>query len=796
MLKRNRALRRIATFIVDKRLYIMILFAIILGVSVFTAKLTVVDNDLYHFLPEETETRRAMDAMGSEFYTYGTAQVMVDNISLEDANALVDRLEDCSGVKSVEFTLDENHYRGGSALLNVTFEGQVSDDVSKDSLERVKSILKTYPDSHVASDVGIDYSKTIVKNMLIVGCIVVVIVIAMLLLTSRSYAEVPVLLITFAAAAVLQIGTNFVFSSISFIANAVTLILQLALAIDYAIILCNRYIEEHRHKAPRAAIISALAKAIPEISASSLTTIGGLIAMSFIQFGLGKDLAFVLIKSILLSMLTVFLLTPGLIMLFAKAMDNSRHRSHVPKISRIGSFAWRSRKIVPPVFLAVIILACFFASNLNYHYDYETLYPISKNESHKAEIAIHDKFGYNNMMALVVPSGDYGTEAEMLEKIEKDPHVVSTLGLATVDVAEGYRLGDELTLDEFSDLAGLNEMSSTALFAYYAARHSDYDAASESAMKSYKVPLVDLFLFLYDVTESGQLELSADQVSMIENYYNQLDDAKRQLKGSTYSRMLIYSDYPVQSDESYALVEKIHGIAEDYYGENVFVAGNTTCARDLEDSFSRDSILNTLLSALFVIVVIIFTFRNAGIAVLLIAVIQGSIWLNFSVPYFCGGKVFFLTYLIVGAIQMGANIDYAIVVSNRYITLREKNYGKRESITAAVNGALPTLLTSGSILATAGLLIGLISSEALSSNIGIALGRGTVISLALVLLVLPQILLWGDRFIAKTSFRHKTVGLKIISHFEENDFEALARKEASQGGAPSATPQRKNSKPQ
>lgn len=158
--------------------------------------------------------------------------------------------------------------------------------------------------------------------------------------------------------------------------------------------------------------------------------------------------------------------------------------------------------------------------------------------------------------------------------------------------------------------------------------------------------------------------------------------------------------------------------------------------------------------------------------------------------------MFFLTYLIVGAIQMGANIDYAIVVSNRYITLREKNYGKRESITAAVNGALPTLLTSGSILATAGLLIGLISSEALSSNIGIALGRGTVISLALVLLVLPQILLWGDKFIAKTSFRHKTVGLKIISHFEENDFEALARKEASQGGVPSAKSPRKNSKSQ
>ncbi len=777
MVKRKRNLKRLAAFIVDKRMIIMILFAAVLVASVFTAGLTVVENDLYRFLPDYTETRQALDAMGSEFYTYGTAKVMVDDISLEDAFDLSYRLRDCQGVKSVTFGFDNEHYRGSSALFDVTFKGQTTDKISEIGLRHVKDAIEDYPSTHVSTEVGLDYTKNIVKNMLKVGIIVVLIVIAMLLLTSRSYAEVPILLIVFATAAVIQLGTNFIFPSISYISNAITLILQLALAIDYAVILCNRYSEEHRTKAPREAVTAALAKAIPEIFASSLTTIGGLIAMSFMEFGLGKDLAMVLIKSIILSMLTVFMLMPGLIMLFANAIDRSRHRNFVPKISKVGSFAWKTRKIVPPLFLIVLVAGCYFATNLGYAYDYESQVPFTKNERQEAKVAIRDTFGNSNMMALVVPSGDYEVEAQLLEQIEEDPHVISTFGLATVEVAGDYRLGDKISIDEFSELAGLDEMSSTALFALYAAHNSEYEMAAED-LHTYKVPLVELFMFLYEETENGALELSKDQVDMIEGYYNQLIDAKLQLKGSTYSRMLIYSDYPVQSEESYALIDRIHEIAEGYYNDKVFVAGNTTSSRDLEDSFKTDSVINTVLSALFVIVVIIFTFRSVGLAVLLITVIQGSIWINFTIPYFTGSEVFFLSYLIVGAIQMGANIDYAIVLSNRYTTLREKNYGKRESITAAINGALPTLLTSGSILALAGLLIGLFVSEASSSGIGFALGRGTFISLLLVLFVLPQILLLGDKFIAKTTFK-KQLSLSVPSRFE-NDFEALGRSAAAQ----------------
>ena len=764
-------MRGIATFIVDKRKFIMIAFAIAAVLSVFTSGLVKVNSDLYSFLPENTETRRALDVMGDEFITYGTAQVMVEDISYSDAQELYHEIEKIDGVKSVSFDDSSLHYTQGDAMFSVTFGGGNNDEVSVNALEDIQRLMSgrtVYCDTQV----GYSPETQIVGEMAVVGIIVVVIVIALLLLTSRSYAEVPVLLVTFGAAALLQFGTNFLFKEISYVSNSVTLILQLALAIDYAIILCNRFAEEKQHSEPEQAMIDALQKGIPEIASSSLTTIGGLVAMAFMQFGLGGDLGRVLIKSILLSMLSVFLLMPGLLLAFNKAIDKTRHRSLIPHIDFAGRFAWKTRKLIPPIFAVVLIVCGYCALNCPFSYNYTDAMPFNLNERQLAHEKVNSTFGYNNMMALVVPTGDYQAEADMLAEVSKLDHVTSVQGIAGTEVINGYKLTDKLTIGEFCDIAGLDQMSATALFAYYGASHEDYKQVGED-LQSYKVRLIDLFQFLYKVVEDGDVKVSDEQLSMIQDLNTQLTDAKKQLQGPDYSRMLVYCDTDVQSQDSYDLIENIHEVADKYYDGNVFVVGDATSSRDLEQTYTRDNAMVSILSVVFVVIVILLTFRSAGLAVLLIAVIQGSIWINFTGPYLTNESMFFVGYLIVTAIQMGANIDYAIVVSNRYITLRQTN-SKRVSITAALNGALPTLITSGSILAIAGLLIGFISSEAITSEIGIALGRGTFVSLILVLFVLPQLLLWGDGFIRKTTFA-KRIHFRVPPIFED-DFEDVARK--------------------
>ena len=183
--------------------------------------------------------------------------------------------------------------------------------------------------------------------------------------------------------------------------------------------------------------------------------------------------------------------------------------------------------------------------------------------------------------------------------------------------------------------------------------------------------------------------------------------------------------------------------------------GESTNDYDLSASFEGDNVLISVLSALFVIIVLVFTFRSAGLPVLLILIIQGSIWINFSFPYLMHNNLFFLSYLIVSSIQMGANVDYAIVISSRYVELKEQMSCK-DAIVEALNLAFPTVVTSGSILAAAGTLISFLTSEPAIAAIGTCLGRGTLISMLLVLGVLPQILVLGDTIIEKTSFQLKT----------------------------------------
>ena len=198
-----------------------------------------------------------------------------------------------------------------------------------------------------------------------------------------------------------------------------------------------------------------------------------------------------------------------------------------------------------------------------------------------------------------------------------------------------------------------------------------------------------------------------------------------------------------------------------YYEGDYYVVGNSTSARDLASSFSDDNLIISILSAFFVILVLLFTFMSVGLPVLLIVVIQGSIWINFSFPTLTQTPLYFLGYLIVNAIQMGANIDYAIVISSHYQALKRK-MPHQEALIAALNGSFPTVFTSGSILSAAGLLIGNLSANPVISIMGNCLGRGTIISIILVLGVLPSILVLGDSIIEKTSFKLKTPELKKV----------------------------------
>lgn len=747
----NNIMIKIATFIVDKRNVIYALFAIFMLYCLISIPKVKVNNDITTYLDESTETRISLDLMDEEFTTYGTAKVMVSNITYENAERIQENIENVQNVKSVDFDDTEEHYTSSAALFAITFDDDGESDESKAAMQEIRDMLEGY-DTYISTEVGVDSAADLQKQMAIILAIAVVIIILVLLFTSQTYAEVIVMLIVFGVAAVMNSGTNYWFGEISYITDSIAVVLQLALAIDYAIIMIHRFAEERERYDTREAIIVALSKAIIEISSSSLTTISGLIALTFMQLRIGMDMGIVLSKGIVCSLITVFLLMPGLLLQFAPLLDKTRHKSFVPPITIWGKFVLKTRYICPFIFIAVAIVGSILSSNCPYAYDKSSIKAGTPTEQSIADEKINGTFGMTNQMAVMVPKGDYDSEAKILKEVSKIDRVTNALGLANVEVEEdGATITEKMKPREFSELMDMDYEVVCLLYRAYGMKNSNY-APIFGDVDEFGVALIDMIDFIKEEVDNGVINLE-DQQEDFDDLYDELTDAKKQLLGDEYSRLVFEYKGDIEGDDSYQFLEDVRQIAKQYY-DNPIIASNTTASYDLCNSFKSDNAKISFVTILFVFLVLIFTFKSGGIPVLLVLTIQGSIWINFSIPTLRSTPIYFLGYLVVSSIQMGATIDYAIVMTNRYEHIK-KTMNHRQAAIEAINQAFPTILTSGSILTVAGMLVGKISTDPIISGLGTALGRGTIISILLVMLVLPQILVLCDKFIDASYIKTK-----------------------------------------
>ena len=778
MSTKSSPLIRICSFIVDKRNLFFLIYAILILFSLFSSGWISVENELSAYLSEETETKQAMNLMEEEYTTFGSAKVMVSNISLEEAFRVADRIQESPGVSEVTFlpeylrpgseevpeedeelTIEEirDHYNDSSALYNVTFRYAEEDDRALESLNGLKESLATY-DLHVSSELGDVQADAIAEEMKTIIVVVAIVVLTVLILTSETFGEVPVLLLTFIAAALINKGTNFLMGTISFVSNSVAIVLQLALSIDYAIIFCNHFKEEKEHYDTRDAVIVSLSHSIPEISASSLTTISGLLALLFMGYRLGADLGITLTKAIIISLVAVFTLMPGLLVLFSDLMMKTKHRNLIPKIPFVGRFAYRTRKYIPPLFLVVIIAGYIISSKCPYVYGYSTLHTPVRNEAQVTEDMIRDTFGSDNIIAVNVPSHDYYKISKVAEYFEMLPEVRSVTSLSNTEAKKGYMVSEPLTPRQFSEMADLDYDAASMLYSMYASDRDEYGRII-GGIGNYRIPFIDIYMFLHDKIDEGYISLDEADRKDLDDTYDKLVTARKQLQGKQYERMLVSLNLPEESEETFAFLSGLHRRIDPVFEEEmdedpslgVYIVGESTSEMDLRSQFETDNIIVSVVSVLLVLVILLFTFQSAGMPLLLIAVIEGAIFINFSFPVLMQENLFFISYLIVSSIQMGANIDYAIVIGSRYGECR-KTMGRKDAIIDTVNFAFPTIITSGSILAIAGTVIGMLTSDGAIAGIGQCLGRGTLISMVLVLFVLPQILLLGDRVIAMTAF--------------------------------------------
>ncbi|MCD8363615.1 MAG: MMPL family transporter [Lachnospiraceae bacterium] len=752
-----------AELIVDRRNLLLAIFIAAAIGSVIMASHVNVIQELTDYLPEDTETRQGLDIMEEEFTTFGTAKVMIENVSLAEAQEIAAQIEEIKGVSSVDFYEEDDeeeqeitdgealrdYYYELAALLTINFETEEDESLAQAAIADVREALADY-DTWFYTTVDKDDSAELQGEMKVILVIAVVIIVAVLWFTSRTYMEIAIFMLVFAMAAILNMGTNFIFGNISFVTNAVAVVLQLALAIDYAIIMFHRFMEEKTQVDTRKALVRALEKGIPEICSSSLTTIAGMVALMFMQFGIGMDLGRVMAKAILLSMLSVFGFMPWLIMHWDRQIERTMHRSFVPNIEFWGKFVLAVRKVTLPVFAVVLVVSCYLSSHCDYIYDTNSVESARMNEYMTSKREISEKFETDNTMAIIVPKGDYESEAAILSRIGELDRVESTLGLAnvTVDEEEEYVLTDALTPQQLADITDIDIDTVRLLYRFYAWKEEKYGAFLNS-IDEFEIPLLSMIDFIYGEEENETFDFDDDLSADIREMYETVSDAREQLEGEEYSRLIFTMSGPVEGEDTFAVIDEVREIALEYYHE-VYVVGDSTSDYDLSKSFTQDNIRITVMTAVFVAVILFFTFRNYSIPLILVATIQTSIFINFSIPAVMGTSMFFLSYLIVSSIQMGATIDYAIVITSRYTELRKEGVEKARAVTDTLNESFPTIITSGTIMTAAAFVIGRTTTNPTIASLGSTLAKGTLTSIILVMLILPQLLYVFDSLIGKT----------------------------------------------
>ena len=679
---------------------VIALFAVLALFSALCWTRVSVNYNVTDYLPDDTPSTLAIDKLGEEF-TGGipNMRVMVRSVTLSEALALKEQIKAVPGVESVTWLDDavdvleplefqdtdtvETYYKDGAALFTVT----VADDYRLTAVDAIREIAGD--DAAMTGDAVSTALATTgtVSEVRLITIVAVLFVLFVLTLTTTSWAEPFIVLIGIGVATVLNGGTNLIFGEISFVTNAAGSVLQLACTLDYSVFLIQRFsecLEENSN--PREAMVEALCRSTMSIMSSGLTTVIGFLALVFMRFGLGPDLGTALAKGIAISLVTVFIFAPSLILVTYKLMQKSAHRLFMPSFEGFGRFIYRVMIPMLCVF-AVIMVPSFLASNSNsYYYGSAHIYGSDTQYGQDTE-TIESVFGKSDTWVAMVPKDDIARQSELSAALHEIPEVTSILSY--VDT-----VGPEIPMEY----------------------------------------------------------LDENTLSL--------------LVGENYSRFVITVDSDAEGGAAFAIVERVRGVLENIYPGEYYLAGDGVSTYDLMDTITADTVKVNLIAIGAVFVVLLFSFKSLSLPIILVLSIETAIWINMAIPYFRDTTVFYISYLIVSSIQLGATVDYAILFADRYMEFR-RQMPKREAVIKTVSAVTLSVSTSGSAIIVVGLLLGFVSHHGIISQLGFFLGIGGLLSLMIVLFVLPGFLYVCDGLVRRSTLHANFHNPKEVPAHEE-----------------------------
>ena len=744
-------MKRFAKFVVKYRLIILGVMLLLMIASLFAMSYVNVNSDILSYLPEDVDMTRGLNFMKDNFDMQGDAIIGVQGATYEDMQELVSLIENKGGTKQggiiwygllkemqdIDWTILENPWVASLVNNLLNKYGLKLEDLKEmtEQLSNNPEIVSLFhPDdetylmmlqlnvpssSNEAMDLlseienyfnekGLDYamggSTQITREIFdsTIGeigkyaLVAVLVMFIILLLTTNSIIDPIVFMVTLGVSIVVNMGTNLILPSVSVVTYAASSILQLALSMDYAIFLMHSFAEEQKKTLDdKLAMERAIPKTFSTISASALTTVGGFLALFAMRFKIGEDLGLVLAKGVFLSLVTVVLLQPCLMLLTNKIARKTQHRIIVPKFKNVASYAVTHRKTIVTIALLLLIPTVIMQNMVELSY-------IKFVEEDPNPTAIEQKVdALSNSLVVIVPAktesmdgeSNIKDQYEFLEKIRERDDVNAVMGLFSMlpeDVAEGIV---NLVNDE----------------------------------------------------DMGKLMASSGMdMSMITGFLN---------NGYTMYSVMINAES--ESAEGTKALNEIRAILDDTFGAGeYYITGMTQAVSDLQDITPTDFMVVSLVSVAIIFVILLFTLKSLKMSTIVVLVIEFGIFVNLSISYIFGQTVNFMAYIILSSIQLGATVDYAILYTVKY-----QNYlgirSAREAAYTALTESGVSIMTSVAILAGCCLSVSLITTNIIVSEITLMIARGSIISGILVMVLLPALLIisTGNQKLEKRSIR-------------------------------------------
>ena len=673
---------RFARAIIRNRKKIILLFIIISIISVVLTLFVDVNYNMADYLPQKAVSTTGIKVMNREFtQAIPNVSVMVENVSIIESLDIKRQLFEVEGISEVLWLDDvadlkmplamqdnetvEGFYKDQSALFSVT----IKDGAESAAIAAIRKIIGS--GGSIAGEAANlnDMKKAAVAEVGLAVTILLPVIIIILILSTTSWMEPILFLSAIGVSVVINMGTNIIFGEISFVTNSVSPILQLAVSMDYAIFLLHSFADFRKeYDDVEEAMFHAIKASATTVAASALTTLFGFIALIFMEFRIGPDLGICLAKGIVFSFISVMVFLPALTLFLYKLIDRTAHHTIMPEFRNIGKYV--AKLFIPIAIIVTIVIVPSYLGQgkTDFLYGYGDF--DANNELGRSNIAINEKFGRTNILAVLVPKGNVAKEVTLTDKLKQHPHIKSVISYVST-------VGATIP----SDFLG--------------------------------------------------------------------EDITGQFYSENYSRIVLYTDLPDEGEKTFNAVEEINTIIGQYYDE-YYMVGQSATLSDIKKVVEVDNSRVNFIAIAAVFLVILLSFKSLLLPIILVLTIEVAIWINLSFPYFTGTSINYLGYLVLNTVQLGATIDYAILLTDNYIQKR-KIMPAKNAIYEALSIAFRSILVSASILSFAGFTLYFTSSNTIVVDIGLLLGRGTIISMFMVICFLPAMLMIFDKLINKTT---------------------------------------------